>query len=338
MCSLRSALHQPSSNQRKNMGIYEALITAVLIHRVLAVPSFYKHVNLNSFCDGHIDSSIDLGNASSSLSSAIVTATQRRHRRGNPFCECKVGNTGGTGGLIVTIEELNLRKGSINQSCIDFVITGTKYWNEDSPRCGVVTRKDLVNWVTTYSVTIELHTQTPISYFIDGYLLRMIITRYIDGYRCDGNNNCGDLSDESLFGNSMCSEYGGSIDCRGEVHVVMLLFATVMPRSSLILITMGLTIFSVTWLSVLMCCVRSVVLKRRVLMESRGWGTVTPPVATVLETSIHEKSEAQESMDAGTSGLQQFRGLRNRSMSMPRFRNPFSVPVPNQEQTEEIRS
>ncbi|XP_064469423.1 uncharacterized protein LOC135384134 isoform X1 [Ornithodoros turicata] len=219
-------------------------------------------------------------NTSMPFSSAIVWATQRRNRRGRDTCEYELVGSGGTG-LIVTIEEMNLRQGQFNKSCIDFVRTKTRYLTEDEEQCGEITKKNPIHWTTSYTLSIQLYTKTPISYFVDGNILRIIVTSYAEaeegtcgpsqflcdnnrcifsGYQCDGNNNCGDNSDETYFGTSAC----------------------MMPKSSLILFSLAVINFVVTWCSVFYCCVRSAVSKRKAFQDDR-WGMATPPITQAMQ-------------------------------------------------------
>ncbi|XP_064469424.1 uncharacterized protein LOC135384134 isoform X2 [Ornithodoros turicata] len=174
-------------------------------------------------------------NTSMPFSSAIVWATQRRNRRGRDTCEYELVGSGGTG-LIVTIEEMNLRQGQFNKSCIDFVRTKTRYLTEDEEQCGEITKKNPIHWTTSYTLSIQLYTKTPISYFVDGNILRIIVTSY----------------------------------------------AEVMPKSSLILFSLAVINFVVTWCSVFYCCVRSAVSKRKAFQDDR-WGMATPPITQAMQ-------------------------------------------------------
>lgn len=78
-------------------------------------------VLLNQYCPGTGGAKTELRNASHARSSVIVSATQRRTRSGNDYCQYDVVTTEGGTGLIITVEQLNLREGVFNNTCIDFV-------------------------------------------------------------------------------------------------------------------------------------------------------------------------------------------------------------------------
>ncbi|KAM7289786.1 uncharacterized protein ISCGN_029914 [Ixodes scapularis] len=242
----------------------------------------YNRILLNDYCGNAREAKKELRSSAASLSSAIVTAVQRRRRSpGSELCEYEVQTTGGTG-LIVAISELNLRMGTLNTSCIDYICIKTKYTlsGENDVFCGKVTSDLNKHWTTSYSIDIEFFSKTPISYFVKGDIVKIIVTSFTEasdggcgpgefrcassrcifgGYRCDDINNCGDGSDEALFGDSMC----------------------LMPKSSLILITLGVANLVITWFSVFYCCVRNALTKKKVLQEDR-WGMATPPLLTAI--------------------------------------------------------
>ncbi|KAH6933528.1 hypothetical protein HPB50_015945 [Hyalomma asiaticum] len=215
-------------------------------------PKHYEIVSLNDFCDNK-ENKKDLRNTSESKSAAIVTATQFRDMRGSIKDGCSIDlSTKGTAGLIVSLVEMNLRSGILNQSCIDYVNIRTKFHipSDKEERCGRVRADEHYYFATSQSLQLRLHSRTPLSNFFDGYTLAVVVTSFteastLDGscaphefqcvaggrciyklYQCDNINNCGDNSDEEQLGNSMC----------------------LMPLSSLILITTGTVQFAITWL------------------------------------------------------------------------------------------
>ncbi|XP_064474265.1 uncharacterized protein LOC135388575 [Ornithodoros turicata] len=269
---------------RASIVLYSLCSTAAMGYK----PQLYSHINLNQFCTGAGEANTELYNASSPKSSAIVVATQRRQRLDSQEkCEHEVSTVGGTG-LIITIIEMNLRKGAAEGTCIDFLhlVTRFLFTNDNDKKCGVVTRDNFTESTSTYPVCITLYVKTPVSYFVDKNLVKIVLTSYIephDGkcdaglfkcdnnrcifmeYRCDTVNNCGDNSDEAMFGLSAC----------------------VMPMRSLILIVFGVTNFTITWCAVLYCCLRSAIATAKKLQEER-WGSTMALTTTARGSSAQD--------------------------------------------------
>lgn len=87
----------------------------------------YEMVNLNDFCSDVGESKTQLHGLYETKSSAIVSARQQRLRLFNAgLCEHTVTSGEGTG-LMVTIEELNLRRGFFNGTCVDYI--RKPHWN-----------------------------------------------------------------------------------------------------------------------------------------------------------------------------------------------------------------
>ncbi|XP_077533462.1 uncharacterized protein LOC144145671 [Haemaphysalis longicornis] len=231
---------------------------------------FIVTVSLNDHCDNK-ENQRELWNATQIKSAAIVTATQFRDGRGRHEygCSMKLFTKHATG-LIVSFVEMNLRDGLLNGSCIDYLSVETKYSvASEQDRCGKLREDQHVFFHTSQSVTLKLHTPTPLSSFFEGYTLAAIVTSFSQvsrsegkcgpqqfqcasggrciykEYVCDNVNNCGDNSDEANLGNSMC----------------------LMPLSSLILISMGATQFAVTWILVLCCCIKSALKHKKAIGE-----------------------------------------------------------------------
>lgn len=85
----------------------------------------YPAVNLSEHCEGK-EAKQELRNTTLPLSSIIVTAAQLRDRRGGKDSGCSIEVVTAGTGLIVAIEELNLRQGLLNKSCIDYVSVRVK--------------------------------------------------------------------------------------------------------------------------------------------------------------------------------------------------------------------
>lgn len=241
-----------------------------------ADPSLYEIVSLNNFCNNK-ENKLVLENSSSPRSAGIATATQLRDRRGSIGCgyefEAKESM-----GLIVSVVDMNLRAGVLNESCTDYITFVTDYnlGADKEKRCGRVTGADHYHFATPRSVSLKLFAKSPLSHFFDGYILGVVATSYVEpedgscgpnefmcssgdrciyrGYRCDKVNNCGDNSDEDAFGNSMC----------------------LMPLSSLILIILGLADLVITWIMVFYCCVRSALTRKKSMHDDR-WAVAAPP-------------------------------------------------------------
>lgn len=76
-------------------------------------------MSLNNFCNNK-ENKLVLENSSSPRSAGIATATQLRDRRGSIGCgyefEAKESM-----GLIVSVVDMNLRAGVLNESCTDYI-------------------------------------------------------------------------------------------------------------------------------------------------------------------------------------------------------------------------
>ncbi|XP_064455774.1 uncharacterized protein LOC135366787 [Ornithodoros turicata] len=240
----------------------------------------YKSVSLNEFCSGTDSARGVLQNTSSFPSSAIVWATQQRMRSLHKgVCGYEISSAGNTG-FIVTAEQMNLRKGLFNETCIDYVRAGNDYPSvgKNGIRCGKVTEEDNVHWTAGRLVRISLVTGTPVSVFIEENILRLVVTSYTDaidgkcpdrGFRCDNNrciffrytcdgvNNCGDNSDESHFGSSAC----------------------LMPRSALLFMVIGTMNFVATWSSVIYWCLHKKHLRKKIGTEAQ-WGSISTAVTS----------------------------------------------------------
>ncbi|KAL3225371.1 hypothetical protein MRX96_049238 [Rhipicephalus microplus] len=265
-------------------------------------PNYYEIVSLNDFCDNK-ENKKDLRNTSQSKSAAIVTATQFRDMRGSIKDGCSIDlSTKGTAGLIVSLVEMNLRSGVLNRSCIDYVNIVTKFHipSDKDERCGRVRADEYHYFATSQSLQLRLHSRTPLSTFFDGYTLAVVVTSFTEAssrdggcaphefqcvaggrciykhYQCDHINNCGDNSDEEQLGNSMC----------------------LMPLSSLVLITTGTVQFTVTWLLVLCCCIRSALSSKKATLEDRT-DTETPQNPSSATAAARRSTVSLEENEPG---------------------------------------
>ncbi|XP_065308149.2 uncharacterized protein [Dermacentor albipictus] len=244
-------------------------------------PTIYKMVSLNQNCGTRFGNG-SLNNATEPLSSAIVTATQFRDRRAatTDGCSTEIGASSSES-MIVSLVEMNLRQGLLNDSCIDYVNIITRFTSANDPdqQCGRIRESENKAFSTSYTLSIKLFSRTPLSYFFDGNILAVVVTAanepvngrcspnqflcvaenkcIYEGYRCDNINNCGDNSDEYKLGTSTCF----------------------MPQSSLLLISFGVINLIITWLSVFYCCVKSALSRKKALRDDR-FGSATPPMGT----------------------------------------------------------
>ncbi|KAL1443170.1 hypothetical protein MTO96_030421 [Rhipicephalus appendiculatus] len=191
-------------------------------------PSAYKIVSLNDHCDSK-DHKQSLNDTSWPQSAGILTASQLRDLRGTGENGCSFEfSAPGSSGLIVSVIEMNLRMGLLNESCLDYisVITKFNFGSDKDERCGRITSEQNYHFATTHSLQLKLFSKTPLTNFFDDYILAVVATSYAEsqdgvcgpdefqcisggrcihrGYRCDNVNNCGDNSDEAQLGNSMC--------------------------------------------------------------------------------------------------------------------------------------
>ncbi|XP_075744600.1 uncharacterized protein LOC142803367 [Rhipicephalus microplus] len=194
-------------------------------------PSAYKIVSLNDHCDSK-DHKQSLNDTSWPQSAGILTASQLRDLRGTGENGCSFEfSAPGSSGLIVSVIEMNLRMGLLNDSCLDYisVITKFNFGSDKDERCGRITSEQNYHFATTHSLQLKLFSKTPLTNFFDDYILAVVATSYAEsqdgvcgpeefqctsgdrcihkGYRCDNVNNCGDNSDEAQLGNSMCRGY-----------------------------------------------------------------------------------------------------------------------------------
>ncbi|KAH7956926.1 hypothetical protein HPB52_013563 [Rhipicephalus sanguineus] len=297
-------------------------------------PSAYKIVSLNDHCDSK-DHKQSLNDTSWPQSAGILTASQLRDLRGTGENGCSFEfSAPGSSGLIVSVIEMNLRMGVLNESCLDYisVITKFNFGSDKDERCGRITSEQNYHFATTHSLQLKLFSKTPLTNFFDDYILAVVATSYAEsqdgvcgpeefqctagdrcihkGYRCDNVNNCGDNSDEAQLGNSMC----------------------LMPLSSLVLIIAGLADLLITWCIVLGCCLRSALTKQKALQQDR-WGALAPEDAALEETEEESSDVDDQDDDGGT-------GDANASTSSQQekgnaFRNPLAATLRSQEDERE---
>ncbi|XP_037564949.2 uncharacterized protein LOC119444654 [Dermacentor silvarum] len=293
-------------------------------------PGAYKIVSLNDHCDSK-DHKQSLNDTSATQSAGILTASQLRDLRGTGENGCSFEfSAPGSSGLIVSVIEMNLRMGVLNESCIDYisVITKFNFGSDKDERCGRITSEQNYHFATTHSLQLKLFSKTPLTNFFDDYILAVVATSYTEsqdgacgpdefqctagdrciykGYRCDNVNNCGDNSDEAKLGNSMC----------------------LMPLSSLLLIIAGLVDLLLTWCIVLCCCLRSALTKQKALQADR-WGALAPEgAATPSEEG--ESSDVDDEEDVGGTG-----DASTTSQQEKTFRNPLAASLRSKEDEHE---
>ncbi|XP_077534793.1 uncharacterized protein LOC144146741 [Haemaphysalis longicornis] len=229
-------------------------------------PADYLLRSLNDCCVTNTDCEVKLTSATSVHSAVIVTASQFRVRQGAREGGCKITiEAAEADNLIVAVVEANLRQGRMNDSCIDYFKIVTRFESDQSvrARCERLRPADLNHQATSNRLDIILYAKTPLSHFFEGSTLAVVVTGTTDpvdgacgpnqflcakssrciyeGYRCDNINNCGDEGDEEKLGASTCF----------------------MPKISLLLISFGIINFIVTWLSVIYCCVKSAISKKK---------------------------------------------------------------------------
>ncbi|XP_072143019.1 uncharacterized protein [Dermacentor andersoni] len=295
-------------------------------------PGAYKIVSLNDHCDSK-DHKQSLNDTSATQSAGILTASQLRDLRGTGENGCSFEfSAPGSSGLIVSVIEMNLRMGLLNESCIDYisVITKFNFGSDKDERCGRITSEQNYHFATTHSLQLKLFSKTPLTNFFDDYILAVVATSYTEsqdgacgpdefqctagdrciykGYRCDNVNNCGDNSDEAKLGNSMC----------------------LMPLSSLVLIIAGLADLLLTWCIVLCCCLRSALTKQKVMQEDR-WGALAPESGASPSEGEDESTDADDEDDGGGSGDAD---ASTTSKQEKTFRNPLAASLRSKEDDE----
>ncbi|XP_077508633.1 uncharacterized protein LOC144120028 [Amblyomma americanum] len=191
-------------------------------------PELYKIMSLNDHCDSK-DNKQSLNDTSAPQSAGILTAKQLRDLRATGENGCSFEfSAPGSSGLIVSVVEMNLRRGVLNESCITYisVISKFNFGSDKDERCGWITKEDNHHFTTTHSLQLKLFSKTPLTQFFDNHILAMVATSYTEsqdgscgpeefqcasggrciykGYRCDNVNNCGDNCDEAKLGHSMC--------------------------------------------------------------------------------------------------------------------------------------
>ncbi|KAH6933979.1 hypothetical protein HPB50_019367 [Hyalomma asiaticum] len=273
---------------------------------------------------------LSLNDTSATLSAGILTATQLRDLRGTGENGCSFEfSTPGSSGLIVSVIEMNLRMGVLNESCIDYisVITKFNFGSDKDERCGRITKEQNYHFTTPHSLQLKLFSKTPLTNFFDDNILAVVATSYTEsqdgicgqdefqctagdrciykGYRCDNVNNCGDNSDEAPLGNSMC----------------------LMPFSSLVLIIAGLADLLLTWCIVFCCCLRSALTKQKALQEDR-WGALAPEDAEDLSEEDEEDAEGDDQDDDGGTGDASTSSQRDKGNA---FRNPLAASLRSKE-------
>ncbi|XP_065308150.1 uncharacterized protein [Dermacentor albipictus] len=141
-------------------------------------PTIYKMVSLNQNCGTRFGNG-SLNNATEPLSSAIVTATQFRDRRAatTDGCSTEIGASSSES-MIVSLVEMNLRQGLLNDSCIDYVNIITRFTSANDPdqQCGRIRESENKAFSTSYTLSIKLFSRTPLSYFFDGNILAVVVT------------------------------------------------------------------------------------------------------------------------------------------------------------------
>ncbi|KAL3186283.1 hypothetical protein MRX96_028008 [Rhipicephalus microplus] len=135
-------------------------------------------LSLNQNCGTRFGNG-SLNNATEPLSSAIVTATQFRDRRAatTDGCSTEIGASSSES-MIVSLVEMNLRQGLLNDSCIDYVNIITRFTSANDPdqQCGRIRESEHKAFSTSYTLSIKLFSRTPLSYFSDGNILAVVVT------------------------------------------------------------------------------------------------------------------------------------------------------------------
>ncbi|KAK8770773.1 hypothetical protein V5799_012768, partial [Amblyomma americanum] len=145
-------------------------------------PELYKIVSLNDHCDSK-DHKQSLNDTSAPQSAGILTAKQLRDLRATGENGCSFEfSAPGSSGLIVSVVEMNLRRGVLNESCIDYisVITKFNFGSDKDERCGWITKEDNHHFTTTHSLQLKLFSKTPLTQFFDNHILAMVATSYTE--------------------------------------------------------------------------------------------------------------------------------------------------------------
>ncbi|XP_077508580.1 uncharacterized protein LOC144119957 [Amblyomma americanum] len=297
-------------------------------------PELYKIVSLNDHCDSK-DHKQSLNDTSAPQSAGILTAKQLRDLRATGENGCSFEfSAPGSSGLIVSVVEMNLRRGVLNESCIDYisVITKFNFGSDKDERCGWITKEDNHHFTTTHSLQLKLFSKTPLTQFFDDHILAMVATSYTEsqdgscgpeefqcasggrciykGYRCDNVNNCGDNSDEAKLGNSMC----------------------LMPLSSLVLIILGLADLFVTWCIVLICFIRSALSKQKALQDDRWGAPAAASGASTPEEAADESATEADEDDQEKGAGDADESSSQKSQDEQPFKNPLANSIRGKEE------
>ncbi|KAH7959837.1 hypothetical protein HPB49_014101 [Dermacentor silvarum] len=146
------------------------------------VVQVWKRVSLNDHCDSK-DHKQSLNDTSATQSAGILTASQLRDLRGTGENGCSFEfSAPGSSGLIVSVIEMNLRMGVLNESCIDYisVITKFNFGSDKDERCGRITSEQNYHFATTHSLQLKLFSKTPLTNFFDDYILAVVATSYTE--------------------------------------------------------------------------------------------------------------------------------------------------------------
>ncbi|KAK8770772.1 hypothetical protein V5799_012767 [Amblyomma americanum] len=142
----------------------------------------YQQLSLNDHCDSE-DHKQSLNDTSAPQSAGILTAKQLRDLRATGENGCSFEfSAPGSSGLIVSVVEMNLRRGVLNESCIDYisVITKFNFGSDKDERCGWITKEDNHHFNTTHSLQLKLFSKTPLTQFFDNHILAMVATSYTE--------------------------------------------------------------------------------------------------------------------------------------------------------------